>query len=197
MIAIDSVSGKQIWASKTFEPTESKAITGAPRAFNNMVVIGHGGAEYGTRGYVSAYDADSGEQLWRFYTVPGNPSHGFENSAMEMAAATWFGEWWKTGGGGTVWDGITYDSTDSYTNIYIDQNGCDSTVVLNLFITESPSINQSDTTICYGQSVILSFDQNGFPACNLPSNLQTSLTDIDIFIMPSAYSTKIKTDFYI
>ncbi len=109
LIAIDSVHGKQLWSTKTFEPTESKAITGAPRAFNNMVVIGHGGAEYGTRGYVSAYDADSGEQLWRFYTVPGNPSHGFENSAMEMAAATWFGEWWKTGGGGTVWDGITYD----------------------------------------------------------------------------------------
>ena len=109
LIAIDSVSGKQIWASKTFEPTESKAITGAPRAFNNMVVIGHGGAEYGTRGYVSAYDADNGEQLWRFYTVPGNPADGFESSAMEMAAETWFGEWWKTGGGGTVWDGITYD----------------------------------------------------------------------------------------
>ncbi len=109
LIAIDQETGNQVWATETFDPEESKAITGAPRAFKNQVVIGHGGAEYGTRGYVSAYDAETGEQLWRFYTVPGNPAEGFENSSMEMAAETWFGEWWKMGGGGTVWDAITYD----------------------------------------------------------------------------------------
>jgi quinohemoprotein ethanol dehydrogenase len=76
---------------------------------NGLVVIGNGGAEYGVRGYVSAYDADSGELAWRFYTVPGNPALGFENEAMEMAAETWHGEWWQLGGGGTAWDSMTYD----------------------------------------------------------------------------------------
>ena len=61
------------------------------------------------RGYVSAYDTATGELAWRFYTVPGNPADGFENAAMEKAAATWRGEWWTMGGGGTVWDSMAYD----------------------------------------------------------------------------------------
>ncbi len=73
------------------------------------MLIGNGGAELGVRGYVTAYDAETGEQAWRFYTVPGNPADGFENAAMEMAAKTWTGEWWKTGGGGTAWDAMAYD----------------------------------------------------------------------------------------
>lgn len=86
-----------------------QAITGAPRVFNGKVVIGNSGGDFGDRGYVTAYDVDTGKQVWRFYTVPGNPADGFENEAMEMAANTWRGEWWKTGTGGTVWDGMTYD----------------------------------------------------------------------------------------
>jgi quinohemoprotein ethanol dehydrogenase len=58
---------------------------------------------------VSAYDTDSGELVWRFYTVPGDPAKGFESPAMERAAKTWTGEWWKLGGGGTVWDSLAYD----------------------------------------------------------------------------------------
>ncbi len=76
-----------------------------------MVLIGQGGAEFSVRGYVSAYDAESGKLLWRWYTVPVSPHGPFENKQMEMAAKTWGGDWWKTGGGGgTVWDGITYDA---------------------------------------------------------------------------------------
>ena len=73
------------------------------------MLIGNAGSEYDTRGYVTAYDAETGEQAWRFYMVPGNPADGFENEAMEMAAATWHGEWWALGGGGSPWNAIVYD----------------------------------------------------------------------------------------
>ena len=85
------------------------SITGAPRVFTGKVIIGNAGGEFGVRGYVTAYDAETGKQIWRFYTVPGDPAKGFENDAMEMAAKSWNGEWWKSGGGGTVWDAFTYD----------------------------------------------------------------------------------------
>lgn len=109
LVAIDARSGETAWAARTFPVGENKAITGPPRVFGGRVYIGHGGADFGTRGYVDAYDAKTGDRLWRFYTVPGNPSDGFENAAMEMAAKTWHGEWWKGGGGGTVWHAITTD----------------------------------------------------------------------------------------
>jgi quinohemoprotein ethanol dehydrogenase len=86
--------------------------------FNGKVVIGQGGADYGPfRGYVSAYDQNTGKLLWRFYTVPGNPALGFENKTMEMAAKTWKGEWWKWGGGGTAWHAMAYDP--KYNRLYI------------------------------------------------------------------------------
>jgi quinohemoprotein ethanol dehydrogenase len=107
-----------LWSVLTTEPGDHRYISGAPRVFNGKVIIGHGGAEYGaTRGYVTAYDARTGKQIWRFYTVPGDPSKGFEDGAMAMAAKTWKGEWWKYGGGGTVWSGITYDP--KFNHIYI------------------------------------------------------------------------------
>ena len=109
LVALDSDTGEVLWATRAFPIGERKAINGAPRAFDGKVFIGNSGAEYGTRGYVEAYDAVSGERLWRFYTVPGNPADGFENTAMEMAAKTWHGQWWKVFGGGTVWNGLTYD----------------------------------------------------------------------------------------
>jgi glucose dehydrogenase len=88
---------------------ENYTITGAPRVFDGKVLIGNGGAEYGARGFVTAYDAETGNQVWRFYTVPGDPKQPFEKPALEKAAKTWKGEWWKLGGGGTVWDSIVYD----------------------------------------------------------------------------------------
>lgn len=109
LIAIDSKSGKAAWSVQTFDPSMAAYISGAPRVLGGRVLIGFGGSNGVSRGYVTAYDAESGKQLWRFFTVPGNPAKGFENSAMEMAAKTWSGEWWKFGGGGDVWNSIAYD----------------------------------------------------------------------------------------
>ena len=111
LIGIDAKTGKELWSATTFESDQPLYITGAPKAFKNKVIIGNGGTENGpSRGYVSAYDADTGKLAWRFYIVPGNPADGFENDAMKMAAETWTGEWWKHGGGGNVWHGFTYDA---------------------------------------------------------------------------------------
>ncbi|MBV9609081.1 MAG: PQQ-dependent dehydrogenase, methanol/ethanol family [Acidobacteria bacterium] len=109
LIALDAANGKVVWEKLTIDPAYRYTITGAPRVVKGMVIIGNGGAEMLVRGYVSAYDAETGAMKWRFYTVPGDPSKGFENVAMEKAAKTWTGEWWKFGGGGTVWDSIVYD----------------------------------------------------------------------------------------
>jgi quinohemoprotein ethanol dehydrogenase len=109
LIALDAGTGRQVWSTLSVDNAQSYTITGARRVFDGRVLIGNGGAEMGVRGYVSAYDAETGELEWRFHTVPGNPADGFENGAMEMAAATWNGEWWRRGGGGTVWDNMSYD----------------------------------------------------------------------------------------
>lgn len=109
LIALDSRTGEELWSQMTVDETLPYTITGAPRIVKGQVIIGNGGAEYGVRGYVTAYDAHSGEQQWRYYTVPGNPADGFEQPELEMAAQTWNGEWWRLGGGGTVWDGMAYD----------------------------------------------------------------------------------------
>jgi len=110
LIALDAATGKPDWEVATVDPDLPYTITGAPRVIDGKVLIGNGGAEYGVRGFLSAYDARDGALLWRFYTVPGDPSLGFEDAAMEMAAKTWTGEWWKLGGGGgTVWDSMAYD----------------------------------------------------------------------------------------
>ena len=110
LIAIDAKTGKQVWSVQTFDPASPSYISGAPRVFDGRVAIGNANDIGVMRNYVTAYDAESGEQLWRFFTVPGNPADGFENEAMEKAAKTWSGEWWKFGGGGAVWNAMTYDS---------------------------------------------------------------------------------------
>jgi quinohemoprotein ethanol dehydrogenase len=109
LIALDAASGEEVWSTVTTDQSQYYTITGAPRVANGKVFIGNAGAEYVYRGYVSAYDAETGEMVWRFYTVPGNPADGFENDAMRMAAETWTGNWWEKGGGGSTWDAITYD----------------------------------------------------------------------------------------
>ena len=110
LISLDAETGKPLWSVMTVSKDDYRFIGGAPRVFGGKVIIGHGGADGGmTRGYVTTYDAATGRQLWRFYTVPGNPADGFENEAMAMAAKTWSGQWWKVGGGGTVWNAFTYD----------------------------------------------------------------------------------------
>jgi len=108
LVALDARTGKPVWSVVTGDQS-NLTITQAPRVIKGRVLIGMSGGEYGIRGYISAYEAETGKLAWRFYTVPGDPSKPFENKAMEMAAKTWSGEWWKHGGGGTVWDAISYD----------------------------------------------------------------------------------------
>ncbi|MDX1493838.1 MAG: PQQ-binding-like beta-propeller repeat protein, partial [Longimicrobiales bacterium] len=109
--AVDAASGTEVWSATTIDPTLPMYITGAPIVFDGKVLVGNGGTEHGpSRGYVTAYDAETGEELWRFWIVPGNPADGFESAAMEMAAETWTGEWWIHGGGGNAWHGFTYDA---------------------------------------------------------------------------------------
>jgi quinohemoprotein ethanol dehydrogenase len=109
LIAIDAATGNEEWSVVTVDQSKAYTITGAPRVIKGKVIIGNGGAEFGVRGYVSAYDWETGKMLWRFYTVPGDPSQPFEAPILEQAAKTWHGEWWKLGGGGTVWDAMAYD----------------------------------------------------------------------------------------
>jgi PQQ-dependent dehydrogenase (methanol/ethanol family) len=109
LIALDAKTGKEVWSVVTVDQSKPYTITGAPRVVKGKVIIGNGGAEFGVRGYVSAYDADTGKMVWRFYTVPGDPSQPFEQPILADAAKTWKGEWWKYGGGGTAWDAIAYD----------------------------------------------------------------------------------------
>lgn len=112
LIALDAGTGERVWETMTVDSTLPYTISGAPRAAQGLVFIGNGGAEYGVRGYVSAYDAATGNLAWRFYTVPGDPAvadGAASDAAMAAAAATWTGEWWQLGGGGTVWDAIVYD----------------------------------------------------------------------------------------
>ena len=109
LIALDAMSGREVWSVQTTPGDRRYTITGAPRIVDGKVLIGNGGAEFDARGFVTAYDAATGEQVWRFYTVPGDPALPFENPVLEQAAETWNGEWWKFGGGGTVWDAISYD----------------------------------------------------------------------------------------
>jgi quinohemoprotein ethanol dehydrogenase len=123
LIAIDAKTGKPKWSVNTLDGVWPYTITGAPRVFNGKVLIGNAGAEGAARGYVTAYDVETGKQLWRFYTVPGDPSKPQENSGLDMAAKTWKGEWWKRGGGGTVWDSIVYDAALDLVYIGVGNGG--------------------------------------------------------------------------
>ena len=112
LVAIDAATGQQVWDVDTadYPSRVPYTISGAPLVAAGKVFIGNSGSEWDHRGYVTAYDAETGEKEWRFFTVPGDPSKPFEHPELELAAETWNGEWWKLGGGGTVWNSITYDS---------------------------------------------------------------------------------------
>jgi len=108
LIALDRKTGKPVWSKLTADASWPAGITGAPRVIDGRVIVGNIGADMGVRGYVAAFDSTDGRQLWRFYTVPDRPG---TNTAPHLlrAEATWHGEWWKLGGGGTVWDSMAYD----------------------------------------------------------------------------------------
>ena len=113
LIALDARTGREAWSVQTTDTTKPYTITGAPRVIRGRVVIGNGGAEYGVRGYVSAYDAATGKLDWRFYTAPnptGAPDGAASDPVMARARATWSdGAWKETGGGATAWDAFAYD----------------------------------------------------------------------------------------
>jgi len=118
LVAIDAKTGKEAWSTDTIigdhnAPLNRLSITMAPRVAKGKVYVGASGGEFGVRGWIAAFDAETGKEVWRFYNVPGDPAKGFENEAMKKAAATWSGKWWELGGGGSVWDAAVYDpSTD-------------------------------------------------------------------------------------
>src|SRR5438093_902071 len=107
--ALDAETGKPLWEARVAYPQDNFTITMAPRIAKGKVIIGVSGSEFPVRGFFAAYDANTGQLAWRFYTIPGDPSKPFENPALKKAAETWSGQWWKLGGGGTVWDGMAYD----------------------------------------------------------------------------------------
>lgn len=109
LVALQAKSGSPVWDVLTVDQSKPYAITGAPRIARGMVLIGGAGSEYGVRGYLSAYDAQTGKLIWRTFAVPGDPSRGFESSALKSASKTWHGQWWIAGGGGSPWDTIVYD----------------------------------------------------------------------------------------
>ncbi|HTN13399.1 MAG TPA: PQQ-dependent dehydrogenase, methanol/ethanol family [Sphingomonadaceae bacterium] len=113
LIAIDAKDGREIWTSQTFPEGQEYSITGAPRVYDGKVVIGNGGADYGSRGFVTAWDAETGKKLWKFYIVPTDPAKGPDgeasDSAMKIAQPTWFGKFWEAGAGGNAWDAFAYD----------------------------------------------------------------------------------------
>jgi alcohol dehydrogenase (cytochrome c)/quinohemoprotein ethanol dehydrogenase len=109
LVAVDAASGNKIWEIQATDPQKILSITGAPRIADGRIFIGEAGSEFEQRGYMTAYDADTGKELWRWWAVPGDPSKGFEQPELKWAAKTWSGEWWKAGGGGTPWDAINYD----------------------------------------------------------------------------------------
>ncbi len=109
LVALNADTGAVLWDKLTIPKGSHMAITGAPRIVKGKVLIGSAGAEFITRGYLAAFDAETGKEAWRFYTVPTDPAKGQESKSLEEAAKTWSGKWWENGGGGTVWDSITYD----------------------------------------------------------------------------------------
>jgi len=121
LLALNAPDGTLAWSVQTVDPQNGAVITGAPRAFNGKIVIGFSGGDFGpVRGYVTAYDAETGKQQWRFYVVPGKPGAtdgAVSDAVMPMAAKTWNGKWWKYGGGGAVWNAMTYDP--DFNRLYI------------------------------------------------------------------------------
>jgi len=122
LIALNAKSGKLLWSVITVDRSKPYTSTGAPRVVKGKVVIGNSGAEFGVRGYVTAFDASTGKLVWRFYTVPGDPAKGPDHAASDDKLAdmakTWYGKGWiENGGGGTVWDSIVYDA--EFNQLYI------------------------------------------------------------------------------
>ena len=106
LICIDARTGKEIWHKEIADFELQYFSTMAPIVIGNHIIVGTGN-DLDEPGFVASLDPETGEQQWKFYTVPGDPSKPFENKAMEAAAKTWGGEFYKNGGGGAV---FAYDA---------------------------------------------------------------------------------------
>lgn len=111
LFGVDRKTGKQVWVTTACDSSQNYGITQAPRVGANKVFIGNQCGDGGySRGHVDAFDAKTGKRLWRFYTMPGDPTQPFESKAMEMASKTWGTDYWsKTHGCVSPWDALTYD----------------------------------------------------------------------------------------
>jgi len=101
LVALDAKTGKELWKTQVIDHTGGSVITSPPTVVKNLVVTGFGGGEFGVRGYISAYDQNTGREVWRLYTVPGPGEAGND---------TWKGDSWKFGGG-VAWHIGSYDPT--------------------------------------------------------------------------------------
>jgi quinohemoprotein ethanol dehydrogenase len=120
LIALDAISGKELWQRKVADINQYYSFTIAPRIAGDKVIVGVGGGEYFIRGFFAAYDLKDGSLAWKFHTVPPAPRQPMEDPAQEKASKTWVGDWAKYGGGGSVWDGVVYDPE---TNLVIAGTG--------------------------------------------------------------------------
>ena len=114
LIALDAKTGQPVWSVNTFDDGSPwpYTMTGAPRVFDGKVVVGNAGGEVAARGFITAYDAETGKKDWRFYITPGDPSQPRapnQVKADKISAPTWGKDWFKQGGGGNAWDGMVYD----------------------------------------------------------------------------------------
>ncbi|HEY4362922.1 MAG TPA: PQQ-binding-like beta-propeller repeat protein [Bryobacteraceae bacterium] len=122
--SLDMATGKIAWETRVSSPNMAYTITMAPRVIKGgKIIVGVSGGEYGVRGYFDCYDAETGKQVWRFYTVPGDPSKPFEQPELKDWAKTWEGEWWKIGGGAPVWGGVAYDADQDIVYVGTGQPG--------------------------------------------------------------------------
>lgn len=180
LIALDAATGAVVWSVQSTPPGRY-SITGAPRVADGRVFIGSTGGEFDVRGYIDAYDADTGERLWRFWTVPGNPADGFENEQMALAAETWIEDgWWEKGPGGTVWDAITYDPRTGYV-IFGTGNGSpwdaverDSGGGDNLFISSIIAVNAEDGSYAWH------YQQGPWETWDYDTGQQLMLLDLEL-----------------
>jgi len=156
LIALDKATGQPLWTTRTFGDDFTYAITGAPRVFGDKVVIGQSGGDFGVRGFVSAYSAETGEKLWKFFLTPNDPARGLDGEAsdpvMDWVRATWSedGLWKQLGGGANPWDSIAYDpeldlvyvgtgNASPHSRYYRSQNQGD-----NLFVCSIVALHAAD-----------------------------------------------------
>jgi len=117
LFAVDRRNGVQLWRTQICDPSRDRGTSSAPRVGGGKVFVGVQVGEAAGRGYAAAFDAKSGKEIWRFYTVPGDPSKPFENPQMEAASRTWGADYWEKSKGGDaagVWEGMIYDPVTDF-----------------------------------------------------------------------------------